>query len=374
MTARRGLHALPALPEPLLAALALALDGSGPAVLPLPENPDRVLAAMRPDEPLELDDIAVIVPTSGSTGEPKGVMLSATALRASAAATTVRLGGHGQWLLAIPPTHIGGLQVLVRSLLASTDPAVMPDGPFTVQGFIDATGLLWSERRYVSLVPTQLRRLLEGGVPEAVDALRSYDTVLLGGAPASATLLTSARVAGVAVVTTYGMSETAGGCVYDGLPLNRVRLSIGEGLIQVSGPVLASGYRLRPDLTSLAFRGGTFTTSDLGALRPDGTLQVLGRADDMVVTGGEKVAPTVVEGVLEQHPAVVEAGVVGVSDDEWGERVVACVVLRQPLTLADARAHVSRSLPRAWAPRELREVAVIPLLPTGKIDRAALRS
>src|SRR5688500_3480564 len=125
---------------------------------------------MRPDEPLEGDDIAVVVPTSGSTGEAKGVLLSAAALRASAEATTARLGGHGQWLLAIPPTHIGGLQVLVRSLLASTDPAIMPDGPFTAQGFIDATGLLWAPHRFVSLVPTQLRRLLEGEVREAVDA------------------------------------------------------------------------------------------------------------------------------------------------------------------------------------------------------------
>lgn len=375
----RRLLALPALPEPLLEALAAALDGSGPAVLPLPEHPDAVLQAMRPEEPLESDDIAVVVPTSGSTGEAKGVLLSAAALRSSAEATTARLGGHGQWLLAIPPTHVGGVQVLVRSLLASTDPAIMPDGPFTAQGFIDATGLLWSQRRFVSLVPTQLRRLLEGQggeapVAEAVDALRSYDAVLLGGAAAPRALLTAAAEAGVRVVTTYGMSETSGGCVYDGVPLDRVRVTIVDGLITLAGPVLASGYRLRPDLTARAFRGGVFTTSDLGTLEPDGILRVLGRADDMIVTGGEKVPPAAVEAALEQHPAVVEAGVVGVDDQEWGQRVVACVVLHGPLTLDTAREHVARTLPRAWAPRELREVERIPLLPSGKIDRAALRS
>jgi O-succinylbenzoic acid--CoA ligase len=158
------------------------------------------------------------------------------------------------------------------------------------------------------------------------------------------------------------------------VPLDRVRVTIEGGLIALAGPVLASGYRLRPDLTARAFRGGVFTTTDLGTLEPDGILRVLGRADDMIVTGGEKVPPAAVEAALEQHPAVVEAAVVGVDDQEWGQRVVACVVLHGPLTLDTAREHVARTLPRAWAPRELREVERIPLLPSGKIDRAALRS
>lgn len=374
----RPLRALPAHPELVLEALSAALDGSGPAILPLPPEPDAVLAAMRPDEPLEHDDIAVVIPTSGSTGEAKGVLLTSGALTASAAATAARLGGHGQWLMAIPATHVGGIQVLVRSLVAGTNPAILPDGPFSVEGFVEASALLWGDRRYVSLVPTQLRRLMRSGLSEAVDALRSFDTVLLGGAAAPRSLLEDARGAGVRVVSTYGMSETSGGCVYDGAPLDQVRVSIEDGLIRLAGPVLASGYRLRPDLTAQAFRGGAFTTSDLGALEPNGSLRVLGRADDMVVSGGENVAPLAVEAAIEAHPAVAEAGVVGLPDAEWGQRVVACVVHAEgsavPLTLTELREHVATTLPRSWAPHGLLRCDTLPLQSSGKLDRRALRS
>ena len=348
----------------LLPALAAALDG-GDAVLPVGADRDRVLTALRPDQPLEHQDTAVVVPTSGSTGEPKGALLSAAALRASAEATATRLGGPGQWLLAIPPTHIGGLQVLVRSLLAGTNPAVLA-GPFTPEAF--AAVRLTGERRYVSLVPTQLRRLVEAGTD-----LSAYDAILLGAAAAPADLLRRAAEAGGRVVTTYGMSETAGGCVYDGVPLAGVTASVADGLVRLAGPVLASGYRLRPDLTTRAFGPEGFTTSDLGRV-DDGRLTVLGRADDVIVTGGEKVAPLAVEAALQQHPAVVDAGVVGLPDEQWGAQVVAAVVLRAPLGLTAARDHVGETLPRTWAPSRLVEVTEIPLLLTGKIDRARLRS
>jgi O-succinylbenzoic acid--CoA ligase len=345
--------------------LAAALDGSGPPLLPSIDP--RVLAALRPQEPLEHDDVAVVVPTSGSTGEPKGVLLTADNLRASAAATAERLGGHGQWLLAIPATHIGGLQVLVRSLLAGTEPVVL-SGSTTVEAFETATARLTGPRRYVSLVPTQLRRLV--GSP----ALREYDAVLLGGAAAPPALLDEARAAGVRVVTTYGMSETSGGCVYDGVPLPGVRVEVGERIV-LSGPVVARGYRLRPDLTAQAFTGDRFLTSDVGELAGDGRLVVLGRADDVIVTGGEKVAPAAVEAALAAHPAVDEVAVVGVPDEEWGTRVVAAVVLRagQALTLPQARDYVAARLSRVCAPRELRVVEALPLLPSGKIDRDRLR-
>ena len=351
---------LAAVPTP--ETLAAALDGSGPPLLTSTEP--RVLAALRPHEPLEHDDVAVVVPTSGSTGEPKGVLLTGDNLRASATAAA-SVVGEGQWLLAIPPTHVGGLQVLVRSLLAGTEPVVL-DGPTTVEAFEAATARLTAPRRLVSLVPTQLRRLL--GSP----ALTEYDAVLLGGAAAPADLLHAARAAGVRVVTTYGMSETSGGCVYDGVPLPGVRVDVRDR-IRLSGRVVARGYRLRPDLTAAAFDGDTFTTDDLGSVDPDGRLVVLGRADDLVVTGGEKVAPAAVEEALAAHPSVAEVAVVGVPDEEWGARVVAVVVLRAPLTLDQARDHVAARVSRVAAPRELRVVDALPLLPSGKIDRVRLR-
>jgi O-succinylbenzoic acid--CoA ligase len=357
------LQVVPPRAADLLPALAAALDGTGPAVVP--DVPG--VAALQPGEPLEHDDVALVVPTSGSTGEAKGVLLTADNLRASATATAARVGS-GQWLLAIPPTHVGGLQVLVRSLLAGTTPEVLPDGSFTSVAFAEASARLTGARRYVSLVPTQLRRLLD---PDGLDALRAYDAVLLGGAATPPVLLAQAREAGVRVVTTYGMSETSGGCVYDGVALDGVRVGLREERITLAGPVVARGYRLRPDLTAEAFDGDVFRTSDLGRL-DGGVLHVLGRADDVVVTGGEKVPPLAVEAALATHPAVVEVAVVGVPDAEWGSRLVAVVVLRSPLTLAEAREHVARGLPRSWAPRELREVEALPLLTSGKVDRGAL--
>jgi O-succinylbenzoic acid--CoA ligase len=342
-----------------------ALDGSGPALLPSTEP--RVLAALRPDEPLESDDVRVVIPTSGSTGEPKGTLLTVTNLLSSAGATHRRLGGPGQWLLALPTTHVGGLMVLVRSCAAGTEPVQLV-GPTTVEAFEAATARLTAARRYVSLVPTQLRRLV------ASPALLEYDAVLLGGAAAPADLLDRAREAGVRVVTTYGMSETSGGCVYDGVPLPGVTVDAPAGRVRIAGPVVALGYRLRPDLTAQAFAGGEFRTDDLGELGPDGRLVLHGRADDVIITGGKKVAPAAVEAVLSRHPAVAEVAVVGVPDAEWGARVVAVVVLRAgaALTLEQAREHVAGELPRAAAPRELRLLEALPLLASGKIDRMGL--
>ena len=350
--------------RPLLAApatlevVAAALDGSGPALLPTVEP--AVLQALRASDPVE-DDVAVLVPTSGSTGEPKGVLLSAAALTASATGTADRLGGPGQWLLALPTTHVAGLQVLVRSVLAGTTPVTL-EGPTTVEAFERAASRMTGSRRYVSLVPTQLRRLLDS------PSLPGFDAVLLGGAGAPEPLLDAARDRSIAVVTTYGMSETAGGCVYDGVPLDGVEVDVADR-IRLRGPVLAEAYRHGP----LRDADGWFTTSDVGRWE-GGRLVVLGRADDVVVTGGEKVAPAAVEDRLREHPSVDDVAVVGVPDEEWGEQVVAVVVLRAPLTLDEARDHVSGPLPRAAAPRELRVVDALPLLASGKVDRMALRA
>ena len=327
----RQLRAVEAVPGPALwDAITAALDGTGPGLLPLGPGPEaqRVTRALQPGTALEHDDVAVVVPTSGSTGEPKGALLTAASLHASAHATHARLGGPGRWLLAIPATHIGGVQVAVRALLAGGPPHVVAAGPFTAGTFLAGAAAVGpGARRYTSLVPTQLARLLES--PAATEALAGFDGVLLGGAATPAALLARARAAGVTGLTTYGMSETAGGCVYDGVPLDGVGVSLTPaGRVRLSGAVVARGYRLRPDLTAAAFDGDTFTTADLGRLGPDGRWEVLGRADDLIVTGGEKVAPAAVEAALATHPAVSEVAVVGVPDPEWGARVRAVVVLR----------------------------------------------
>ncbi|QNN54999.1 AMP-binding protein [Nocardioides mesophilus] len=323
------------------------------------------------DEPEPL-----LVETSGSTGEPKRVLLSRRALRASADATAARLGGPGQWLLNLPPTYVAGLQVLFRSLRSGTEP-VIQDGDFAA-----AAGRLTGGRRYVSLVPTQLHRMLPGAPNDSGDsdggdgsadleALRRFDAVLVGGAHVPAELRARAAAAGVRVVATYGMSETCGGCVYDGVPLDAVAVAIrGDGRIRIGGPVLFDGYAGAPDLTDEVLADGWFLTQDLGRIDDDGRLQVLGRADDVVLSGGVNVPGPAVATRLREHPAVRAAEVLGVPDPEWGRRVVAVVV--GELTLDDARDWVAAEHPRSWAPRQLLRVEDLPLLPNGKTDRLRL--
>lgn len=381
----------------MLGALAAALDGSGPAILPLDPRLPRarvraLLEAFAPDA-VETPDgtqrwradgpgravgpvgpgevpagVAVVIATSGSTGEPKGVQLSATALLSSARASLDRIGARtgDRWLCPLPVSHVSGLGVLVRSLVTGTTPVVVER---LDPGETDVAALGCA---HASLVPTQLRRLLDAGA--RLTALR---TILLGGAAAPSGLLTRARAAGARVITTYGMSETSGGCVYDGVPLTGVSVCISaEGRIEITGPVLFSGYRLRPDLTAQAMAGDRFVTSDLGSLDGSGRLAVHGRADEMIITGGEKVAPGEVAAALEACPGVREALVIGEPDPEWGERVTAVVVPEDPAAppaLPALRAAVTRRLPHFAAPRALVLVAEVPLLASGKPDLAALR-
>ncbi|MCP2333352.1 o-succinylbenzoate--CoA ligase [Actinoalloteichus caeruleus] len=389
----RGADRVDAVPA-LLAELDRALAGRS-AVLPLPSGPapevTRLAAALLPAEPVE-DDTALVVPTSGSTGLPKGVRLTASALRSSAEATHARLGGGGTWLLALPATHIAGVQVLVRSLLASAEPVVMAGrGGFRPVEFAEAAGraLAREGRHYTALVPTQLSRVLsEGG--DAVRALARFDAVLLGGAACPPALLARARAAGVPVVTTYGMSETAGGCVYDGRPLPGVRFRLaddprtspadlvtgdGVGVVELAGPVLAAGYRLDPDATSAAFRDGWFRTGDLGRHDGEGTLEIIGRHDDLINSGGLKIAPVLVERALTAVESVREACVVGLPDAEWGQAVVAVVVgepTAAPPDPAELRAAVRDQLGAAATPKVVRVVAELPSRGPGKVDRAAV--
>ncbi|MEV5500425.1 AMP-binding protein [Nonomuraea fuscirosea] len=371
----RPLHAIvqPAGPA-LFTAIRDALSGDGPAILPLsPGHHEPALDALRPTHVDGVPnpggagvpgDVAIVIATSGSTGPPKGVLLSAAALRACAAASIRRVGAAegDRWLCCLPVSHVSGLQVLVRALLSGSEPIIHPA--------FDPHAVLASGAHHVSLVPTQLHRLVEMGADLSV-----FRTIVLGGAAPGPGLLERATALGARVVTTYGSSETCGGCVYDGRPLDNVDLKIGaDGLIRISGPVLFSGYRFADPPAPLD--GGWFVTSDLGELR-DGRLRVLGRADDVVNTGGEKVVAGVVTAVLRAHPGVADAAVIGVPDAEWGERVTAVVVPADPdtpVTLQQLRAFCRDKLAPYAAPRDLRLVERLPLLPNGKTDLMRLRA
>ena len=389
----RRLRAVPAGPGPavlttLLPALRAALNGSGDAVLP--HAADRAPAAsLAPGTPLgpgeddEHDPTVVVVSTSGSSGAPKGVLLGAAALLASASATHDRLGGPGRWLLALPAQHVAGVQVLVRSLVTKAEPAVLDlAGGFTPAGFAAAAAGLHGARRYTALVPTQLVRLLDAadqGDGDGLRALAGFDAVLVGGAGTPAVVLERASAAGVPVVTTYGASETCGGCVYDGVPLDGVRLRLeeGTGRILLGGPTLARGYRGGdPDGAFVHGPDGErwWRTTDAGRL-DGGRLTVLGRLDDAVLTGGMTVLPAAVEAVLLRLPGIAEALVAGVDDPEWGQRVVAAVVPAPGApapALADVRARVEVELGAHAAPRQLLVLDALPLVGVGKPDRAAV--
>jgi O-succinylbenzoic acid--CoA ligase len=323
-----------------------------PSLTPVSGDAGEVLGLLRAwDE--AANPAPLVVETSGSTGEPKRVVLSRTAMRASADATHARLGGPGQWLLDLPPTYVAGLQVLFRSVRAGTEP---------VSAAADLTG----ERRYVSLVPTQLTRMLHDPA-----ALRGFDTILVGGARLDPALRTRAEQAGLRVVATYGMSETCGGCVYDGVPLDGVEVAIDDdGRIRLGGPVVFDGYDGQPELTAEVRQDGWFVTADLGRVDEHGRLEVLGRVDDVVVSGGVNVPTGVVAARLREHPGVHDAAVLGVPDDEWGQAVVAVVDGEVPLD--ELRSWVGAAHPRPWAPRRVVHLDALPLLPNGKHDRLAL--
>lgn len=356
------------------AALALALT-VGPPVAPLPPDPReraQALAMLEPERPLVESDAAAVVSTSGSTGRPKGVVLSRSAIAASAEATHERLGGPGDWVLALPAHYVAGLMVWARALLAGTSvrPARsdLEDLP-TVANRLD-------QRRYVSLVPTQLTRALDD--PRITTALATFSAVLVGGGPLEPGLRNRAERRGVPVIGTYGLSETCGGCVYEGRTLTGVGVQLDpDGRIGIAGPSLFSGYRLRPELTASAMVDGRLWTQDRGRWQGD-VLRVLGRMDDVVISGGLNVDLAEVERLSRGWPALrgAELAVVGVSDGEWGTRVVA--VTEAPATpdgrLADLRGFLATTLPAYAAPRELVRLDVLPRTSTGKIDRSALRS
>ena len=378
--------------------LAAALDGTGPSVAPIPSGDSQLVRdlrlAMRPGDanyPLESADIAVVCATSGSSGTPRAVSLSRDALLASATAFGQRFGTDARWVVSLPVHHIAG--IMVRSWLHvntfEVDPSVGGARPFDAPTFAATTAMARRASAAdglpltVSLVPTQIARLLEAG-SVGIEALCAYDVVLSGAAATPQPMLETLRAHGVKVVVSYGMSETCGGCVFDGRPLDGVGITLGSqvdsepGRIRISGPILASGYRLRPDLDALTFIDGRLETQDVGRLDSAGLLHVLGRLDDVVIVGGVNVALSAVESVIRHHQDIAHVAVIDVQDELWGSLPIACVVIKNARTdkqalTDDLKEQVSSRIGRAATPRLVVFVDHLPMLDSGKVDRIGLR-
>jgi len=368
----------------------------GRAVVPLdPRAPRpehrRILAELRPTHFLgewgvralpggipASPDVAAVVATSGTAGDPRGVELTWSGLEASARAVSRALGpagpgiqaaqeavtGSGPWLCCLPLHGVGGLGIVAR--------AWSTGDPVEVVARFDTAAVAETRAKLVSLVPTTLRRCLDDGVD-----LERFSRVLLGGAALDPALRARAELAGATVVSSYGLTETWGGVVHDGRPLDGVEVRLGDDdEILVRAPMVMLGYRLRPDDTAAVLSAdGWLRTGDVGSLDTDGALSVIDRLRDIIVSGGVNVSPTEVEGVLVDHPGVVDLGIAGTADPEWGERVVAHVVAADPAappTLADLRAFAAERLSAAKLPRELVLVDEVPRTEGGKLLRRLL--
>ncbi|PTT21563.1 acyl-CoA synthetase, partial [Microbacterium sp. HMWF026] len=306
-------------PRDVLRALRAAVLGAGPAVaLGGADLPGDVPAGT-----------AVVVTTSGSTGVPKSVAISRNALIASAYATTARIG-EGSWLLAVPATYVAGVQVMVRALLADREPAVLA-GPFRPEPFAAAALGMASHDNgervptFTSLVPAQLQRLLDAADadPAVAQAVRSFEGILIGGQALAPAVRDRALAAGARVIRTYGSSETSGGCVYDGVPLDGVGMRIVDGEVRLSGPTLADGYLGDPGRTASVFPVGDdgrrwYRTGDGGEI-VDGVLRVTGRLDNVIVSGGVNVSLDRVEAAVRGIPGLESAVVVPIPDETWGQ-------------------------------------------------------
>lgn len=365
-------------------AVGAALEdawAAGDAVLPIgPSTPDaqvgKILEGTRPAVLIETDgettlpgavpvssDVALVVMTSGTHGRPKAVELTHKALTASVWGGLGRIGArHGErWLCVLPLHHIAGILVVVRSWELGTLPIIHPS-------FEPAAVAAEGGADYVSLVPTMLSRMLDEGVD-----LSHFRRILLGGAPAAPELLERAESAGANITVTYGMTETCGGCVYDGEPIDGVDLEIrDDGRIALRGEVVMRGYRNDPDLTERSIDDDWFITSDLGEWDDSGRLRVLGRTDEVVITGGNNVSVREVAAVLEQHPRVADATVEGRDDPDLGQSLVAICVWTDPadsVTLDDLQAFVADRLGRHAVPRELVVVEELEHTVMGEVAR-----
>ncbi|MDH6235642.1 AMP-binding protein [Cryobacterium sp. CG_9.6] len=360
-------------PRELMALLREALAGRGDAVLPSEASAEQRSMGTVPRR------VAAVIETSGSTDAPKRVMLSTDALLASAAASADALGGPGQWLLALPTHYVAGLQVLVRSIAAETTPVVLPLGHVEPHDFAAYAETMTEPLRYVSLVPVQLARLLDAADdPRILAVLRRFTAILVGGQAIRPEIMTQADHLGVRVVRTYGSSETSGGCVYNGIPIGNTGARVVDGQLQLTGAVLADGYLDDPERTAERFLDvhgvRWYATGDLGEVdSATGEVRVLGRADNVIISGGVKVSLDAVEAIVRALPGLGDAVVLGEDNREWGQ--VPVVVSAHPPssgTRADAAEAVGAALGRAARPARFVAVAVIPMLASGKPDRRAL--
>jgi o-succinylbenzoate---CoA ligase len=370
-----------AAPQQVLDALTAALIAGGPAVLVRDARATRMVAAGESPITEAPQGTALLIQTSGTSGKPKTVALSAAALKASAESAHERLGGVGQWLLALPLTYIAGMSVLVRSIESGTAPVFMPSGPFDARTFLASVAEMTSDRRYTALVPVQLARVLDE-VEESAEALATVltlDAVLIGGQALEPELRERARSLGVKIVTTYGSSETAGGCVYDGIPLQGVQVDIAEesGEILVAAAQLATEYVGDEDRTINTFqnRNGViwYHTGDAG-LFEEGVLIVLGRLDRVITSGGLKVDLDAVEAVVRSIYKASEAIVIHIPDSEWGVRPAVVVPGGEHDAELAAQIYdeVVAELGRVAAPKVVCFIEEIPRLSSGKPDLLAL--
>ena len=372
--------------QDLIAALPEAFDGIPIAPVPVTSVTvsdtyvAQILQAIRPEIALEIDGVAVVLTTSGSTGSPRGVLLSATALNASAQGAAELVGipvAESAWLVAIPVTSAGGFAVVVRSWLAGFEPETLPSVggavPFRTADFVASTRHLAQRASgralLTSLVPTQLARILDD--VEGRSALNEYSAILVGGARFDSTIRERAQAAGVNVLSTYGLTETCGGCVYDGKAFPGVDVRIAsDGEVLVQGEVVGLGYRLDPALTAQRFIDGWLHTGDIGSI-DEGTLSIVGRRDDIVTVKGVNVATGAVERVICAIPGVDACAVIATPHPIDGHRLSAFIVAQQDLART-ITATVAEQLGPVAAPSSISTIASLPVLPNGKTDRAAL--